>query len=201
VTLNEIINLATPIVISSGVVGVFVTYFLRVRGQKRDDERASKQLAAAFLGEISSVHFHIDTASYERVYRQLREEFKQGRNIKVTARNSAGEFFTIYKANAAHLGRLPVPLAERVAYLYVAYIALQEDLRSTIMPEWNACSIEQKLPTVNHILRRLTVVQRDGLAIVKLLQKYAGVKAEDIAALSADRPMHSRSRPLLGATQ
>jgi hypothetical protein len=169
----EIIKALGPTAaILTGVGGIFLNHYLNKKAAKSQSASNKKQLASAILGEISATRQHIIDSRYISFYRILQRNFESGVNTKIPQRNSSGQFFITYLSNSTENGSLPAPLPQKISEIYTKYVGLQEDLRTVIMPEWNNCDIQQKLPTIKSMIRRLNNVQKEAEALILDLHTY-----------------------------
>jgi hypothetical protein len=179
-TFFEIVkSLGPTIAIFSGLIGILITYKLELIDERRNSLNQSKRLASALVGEISAVREHIADFRYIAFFRMIRRMFKKGEDIIVPPRNSSGSFFITYSEDISDIGLLPAPLPEKVSNIYTKFVGIQEELRTVIMPEWNEHKIENKLPTVNHLIRELKAVREDSISAVEDLKAFIA-ESDDI---------------------
>lgn len=157
----------------AGLVGAVVAYGLRIRENRKADDTKSKRLASALSGEISAVASHISAFRYMGFFRIILRKFDRGEDIKIPPRYASDQWFITYKKMSSDLGLLPAPFPERIANLYTRLEGIREELRTTIDEKWNDFPIEQKRPTVHHLLNEIRTVLTNSYELRDDLNAYS----------------------------
>lgn len=140
-------------------LGAVAAYVFEIRKTRWMRGEQSKNLASALHGEIGALRT-TTVDRYMPVIRLAAKRIRAGREYRLSPAYTGNELFGVYRANVASIGTLPHPLPDLVADLYTRFLMMQEDLRTVVLPEWQA-----EVPKAQQVLLLQSMLERLGVLV------------------------------------
>jgi len=167
-----------------GVVAASVGAIITVRGsltvQKRQRQAERESIASAFYGEISALLSIIQTRQYIKGIEESLSHLQQTKALgSLYSFRVTRSYFNVYEKSVDKIGLLPVPLPEKIAFLYTIAFAILEDvdfINATQVGNWEA-------PEIRDFLQELLDLFREAVNSGQEIQ----ASIEDLGLLSKHR--------------
>jgi hypothetical protein len=170
-----VVNQPFIIFLLGALAGPLGTYFL----QAHDLSNAKRDLAFAFIGEISAMAIDKSQTIPTAYLSGLLSELEHGRTVdprdRPPERNVA-----LYEANAGKLGYLGPCLSRDIARFYGAVSRLRANIDALGSGTYRDFSSDDKAKWLAEYVRKESAWQKDGERILENLKKFIDGKEEEI---------------------
>jgi hypothetical protein len=113
--------------------------------------RAIQSVASAFVGEIAAIAHLIETHDVV----SMLEKALHASDSAIVFPNLTLPPFTIYTADAAKLGELPLPAPREIAYFYAQIASIQDDLTRLVKEPVSAGQGDSRTERIRRVLNEL----------------------------------------------
>lgn len=159
--------------------GAYITVQGSLTVQKRQRQAERESIASAFYGEINALLSIIQTRQYIKGIEESLSRLQQTKALgSLYSFRVTRSYFNVYEKSVDKIGLLPVPLPERIAFLYTIGFAILEDvdfINATPVGNWEAPEIRDLLQELLDLFREAVNSGQEIQASIKdlgLLSKH-----------------------------